>query len=154
MRRRTKFTPVNTRTRRSYDSVKTEILRGFGLSPKAYVQKFRTMKRYGDDSYSQCLHKLKDVRNYYVESKQITEFQSLCDDMLLEQFRNVLPSEVGFFSDQRNVSSATEMTKLADLFYESNKDGNVKVDAKRNFNSRGIQHFKPNNFSMKNVNPE
>ena len=31
-------------------------------------------------SYSQFLHRLKDVQNYYLESKQITEFQSLCDD--------------------------------------------------------------------------
>ena len=83
-------------TCRSYDSVKTEILRGFRLSSKAYLQKFRTIKRYGDDSYLQFLHKLKDVQNYYLDSKLITEFQSLCDDMFLEQFRSVLPSEVVF----------------------------------------------------------
>ena len=71
----------------------------FRLSPKAYLQKFRTMKCYGDDSYLQFLHKLKDVQNYYLEIKQITEFQSLCDDMLFEQFRSVLSSEVGFFVD-------------------------------------------------------
>ena len=58
--------------------------------------------------------------------------------MLLEQFRSVLPSEVGVFVDQRNVSSATEMAKLADLFYESNRDGNAKIDARRNFNSGDI----------------
>ena len=46
------------------------------------------------------------------------------------------------------------MAKLADLFYESNRDGNVKVDAKRNFSSRGNQYFKPKNFSMPNVNSE
>ena len=93
----------------SYDAVKTEILRGFRLSLKAYLQKFRTMKRFGEDSYSQFLHKLKDVQNYYLKSKQVTEFQSLCDDMLLEQFRSVLPGEVGVFVNQRNVSSATKM---------------------------------------------
>ena len=85
------------------------------------------MKRCGDDSYSPFLHKLKDVQYYHLESKQITEFQSLCDDILLEQFRSVLPGEVGVFVDQRNVSSATEMAKLADLFYESNRDGNTKL---------------------------
>ena len=72
--------------------------------------------------------------------------------MWFEQFRSVLPSEVGVFVDQRNVSSDTEMAKLADLFYESNRDGNVKVDVKRNFNFRGNQYFKLNNFSMPNVN--
>ena len=66
--------------------------------------------------------------------------------MLLEQFLNVLPSEVGVFVDQRNVTSATEMAKLADLFYESNRDENAQIDTKRNFNSRGNQHFKPKKF--------
>ena len=50
--------------------------------------------------------------------------------------------------DQRNVSSATEMAKLADLFYESNRDGNAKFDARRHFNSLGNQPFKSINFSM------
>ena len=104
------------------------------------------MKRYGDELYSQFLHKLKDVQNYYIKSNQITEVQSLSDGMLLEQFRSVLPSEVGVFVDQRNVSSATEMTKLADLFYESNRDGNAKIDARRNVNSRDNQPFKPKKF--------
>ena len=78
-----------------------------------------------------------------MESKQITEFQSLCDDMFLAQFRSVLPSEVRVFVDQRNVSSLTEMAKLADLFDESNRDGNAKIDARINCNSRGNQRFKP-----------
>ena len=61
---------------------------------------------------------------------------------------------MGVFVDQRNVSSATEIARLADLFYESNRDGNVKVDVKRYFNSLGNQYFKPNNFSMPNINSE
>ena len=112
------------------------------------------MKRYGDDSYLQFLHKLKDVQNYYLERKQITEYQSVCDDMLHEQFRSVLPSEMGVFLDQRIVSSATEIAKLADLFHESNREGNAKIDGRRNFNSRGNQPFKPENLSMPNVNSE
>ena len=65
-----------------------------------------------------------------------------------------MPNEVGVFTDQRNVSSATEMAKLADLLYELNMDGNAKFDARRNFNSRGNQPFKPKNLSMPNVNSE
>ena len=74
--------------------------------------------------------------------------------MLLEQFRSVLPSEVGVFVDQRNVSSATKMAKLADLFYESSRDGISKIDDRRNFNSRGNQPFKPKNFQTPNVKSE
>ena len=74
--------------------------------------------------------------------------------MLLEQFRSVLTGEVGVFVDQRNVSSATEMAKLADLFFESNRYGNTKFDARRNFYSRGKQPFKPTYFQTPNVNSE
>ena len=74
--------------------------------------------------------------------------------MLLEQFRRVLPGEVGVFVDQRNVSSATKMVKLADLFYESNRYGNTKIDARRKFCSSGNQPFKSKNFQMSHVNFE
>ena len=113
------YSPLDIDKCGSYDSVKTEALKGFCLSPKNYLQKLRMMKRYGDDSYSQFLHKLKDVQNYYLESKQIIEFQPLCDDLLFKQFRSVLTSGIGVFVDQRNVGSAKEMAKLVDLFYES-----------------------------------
>ena len=35
------------------------------------------------------------------------------------------------FVDQRNASLTTEIEKLSDLFYESNKGSSMKVDAKR-----------------------
>ena len=61
---------------------------------------------------------------------------------------------MGVFVDHRNVPSATESTQLADLFYESNGDGNAKIDAKRNFSTRGNQPFKSKNFSSPIVNSE
>ena len=56
--------------------------------------------------------------------------------------------------DQRNLSSATKIAKLADLFYESNRDGNTQFDAGRNFYSCGNQLFKRKNFQTSNVNFE
>ena len=61
---------------------------------------------------------------------------------------------IGVFLDHRNVSSVTELTILADLFYESNRDGNVNIYAKDNFNSRSNQYFKPKNLSMPSDNSE
>ena len=52
------YSRLDVDTYRSYDFIKTDILRDFRLCPKAYLQKFRTMKRYGDDLYLQFLHKL------------------------------------------------------------------------------------------------
>ena len=56
--------------------------------------------------------------------------------------------------DQRNVSSATEMAKLADLVYDSNRDGNAKIQTRRHLSFRGNQPFNPRYFSIPNVNAE
>ena len=90
------YSRLDIDTCRSYDSVKTEILRGFRLSPKAYLQKFRMMKRYGDDSYSQFLHKLKDVQNYYLESKQITKFSRSATTCCLNSLEVHCQAKLGF----------------------------------------------------------
>ena len=82
------YSRLDMDTCRSYDTVKTKVLKCFRLSPKAaYLQKLGTMTCYSDDSYLQFLHQLKYVQNYYLESKQITEFQLLSDDMLIEQIK-------------------------------------------------------------------
>ena len=46
------------------------------------------------------------------------------------------------------------MAKLAYLFYESNKDYILKVDAKGNFNFHGNQYFKSKNCLMPNGNSD
>ena len=99
-----------------------EILRGFKLSPKSYLERFRTMKRSGNDSNVQFLSKLKDIHRYYLDSKSITTFESLSEDIIAEQLRSVLSAETVTFVDQRRVEDADEIAKLADLFFETIRD--------------------------------
>ena len=57
------------------------------------------MKRTSEDSYGQFLQTLRDVQNYYLESKYFADFQPHYDDVLLEQFRIILLSEISVFVD-------------------------------------------------------
>ena len=102
---------------RDYGVVKGEILKGFKLSPKSDLERFRTMKRSGNDSNVQFLSKLKDMHRYYLDSKSITTFESLSEDIIVEQLRSVLPAETVTFEDQRRVENADELAKLAYLFF-------------------------------------
>ena len=86
--------------RRDYGVVKGEILNGFKLSPKSYLERFRTMKRSGNDSNVQFLSKLKEMHRYYLDSKSITTFESLTQDIIVAQFRSELPAETVTFVDQ------------------------------------------------------
>ena len=54
---------------RDYGAVKEEILKGLKLSPKSHLERFRTMKRSGNDSNVQVLSKRKDMHRYYLDSK-------------------------------------------------------------------------------------
>ena len=80
------------------------------LSPKA-LQQFRDMRRTSEDSYGQFYKLLKMCRITILKTKVL-----LNDDVLREQFRILLPTEIGVFYDQRNVVTATKMAELADLY--------------------------------------
>ena len=94
---------------RDYGVVKGEILKGFNLSPKSYLERFRTMKRSGNNSNVQFLSKLKDMHRYYLDSKSITTFESLSEDIIVDQLRSVLPAETVTFVDQRRVEKADKL---------------------------------------------
>ena len=45
----------------------------------------------------QFLSKLKDMHRYYLDSKSITTFESLSEDIMVEQLHSVLPAETVTF---------------------------------------------------------
>ena len=62
------------------------------------------------------------MHRYYLDSKSITTFESLSENIIVEQLSSVLPAETVTFVDQRRVENADEIAKLADLFFETNRD--------------------------------
>ena len=75
------------------------------------------MKRSGNDSNVQFLSKLRDMHRYYRDSKPITTFESLSEEIIVEQLRNVLRAETITFVDQRRIENADEIAKLVDVFF-------------------------------------
>ena len=61
---------------------------------------------------------------YYLDSKEITEFQPLRDDIVLQQFLISLPSSFKSFIDARTPSSLSSASEITDLCFEITQSGN------------------------------
>jgi hypothetical protein len=86
------------------------------------LQKFRTAKRTGNESDKLFGNHLQELQNYYLDSKEISSFESLKSDMLLEQFISTLPPDVKSFVLARRAMTIVEASDFADLAFQ----GSVK----------------------------
>lgn len=119
---------------RDYFKVKAAILDSQRLNARVYLERFRSARRTGgSESYKLFLNRLSDLQQYYLDSKQISTFDQLKNDMLLEAFMSSLPSSVRSFVETYGPTSAADAAKYADLCYEVNRtqnQGNRDVDRK------------------------
>ena len=105
-----------------YKKTKNEILAACKMTPKFYLERMRSLRRSGQETFSQFLCRLRDVQEYYLEAKEITDFEGLKDDMLAELLKDTLQNEVKFFIEARCASSASEVAKFADLHFECTQE--------------------------------
>ena len=95
------------------------------LAPQAYLKKFRSGHRSGDESFVQFCERLRDIQSYYYQAANITDFDSLREGDLFEQFLTSLPDDVRKFVDERQPKNVREAGTLADLHWEcQRKPGN------------------------------
>ena len=113
---------------RNYEFVKKTILTSFRLTPVTYLQRFKSITRSGADSYRLFANKLEDLYSHYLNAKEISDFDSLKGDIVLQQFLTSLPPTVKSFVEARTPQNVAEACSLADLCFEiSAKDsGNYK----------------------------
>ena len=131
---RAHYNRLNFDTCSDYILLKREILKAARLNAKFYLEKFKDLHRAGKDSYAEFLNKLSDVQRYYFEAKQITDFETLRDDMLLERFKDSLPVETRFFVDSRRPLSPQEAAEYADLHFDCSRVPGSRFLQKRESN--------------------
>lgn len=115
----------------NYQDVKQALLQSVRMTSKAYLEKFKKMRRTGKETYAQFLCRLKDVHEYYLESKEIISFDALKQNILLERLREGLPPDVRFFAESRVPKSPEELVQYADLHYTCKSEA-VAEDVTRN----------------------
>ena len=112
-----------------YKRMKTEMLNSARLNSKHYSQVFNAMHRTGKENYVQFLNRLIDVQQFYLESMEITTFEALRNDILMQRFKDSLHQDVRFFVDSKQPLTPRDAAKCADLFFECQKPPERKFGA-------------------------
>ena len=109
----------------SYERTKNALMTACRLTLQAYLKKFRSGHRSGDESFLQFCERLRDIQSYYYQAANIMDFDSLREADLLEQFLTSLPDDVRKFVDERQPKNVRDAGTLADLHWEcQRKSGN------------------------------
>lgn len=131
------YSKLSLEQSKQYALVKREILASFKLDAASYLQKFRTARRTGSESYKLFGNRLQELQTYYLDSKDIDSFDGLKCDMLLEQFISTLPAMIKSFVLARRPSNVGEASDFADLAFQVSQERDQygkfrdKVDCKQ-----------------------
>lgn len=104
-----------------YAKVKSIILKAYECVPEAYRQRFRFQRK---DEVQSHLEFVKDLRrnfNRWCTALNVKTFEDLSHLMVLEQFRDTVPSRVAIYINERNVETPEQAAILADEFVLTHK---------------------------------
>lgn len=102
-----------------FEFIKSELISIARSSPKAYLAKFRSTARTGNESQKKFVGKLAGALDYWLQALSITKFDELKQIVLLKQFLNMLNASTRQFVETRGVRSAHQVVEAADLYYET-----------------------------------
>ncbi|KAL2095743.1 hypothetical protein ACEWY4_007891 [Coilia grayii] len=136
------FVALSADERRKYASVKGAVLKAYELVPEAYRQKFRHWRKGDRQLYTEFVRELTTLFNRWCTAEAVHTFKSLCDLVLLEQFKNTIPDRIATYIMERKVKTAAEAAVLADEFVLIHK-GKFGNDDGVSFGSRGPRFHRP-----------
>ena len=76
-----------------YSKVKAAVLKSYGLVPEVYRQRFRSWRK-GDKSHLEFAREFGMHFHRWCAVAGVTDFDGLCDLILLEQFKNLVPERL------------------------------------------------------------
>ena len=106
----------------SYDKVKQAILKAYELVPEAYRQKFRDLRKIQGQTYMDFAKQKERLFEEWCKSKDVSEFDSLRELLLLEEFKNCVPLEIKTHLEEVQVESLGNAAKFADEYILTHKN--------------------------------
>lgn len=100
----------------AYREVKAAVLKAFELVPEAYRQRFRSWEKRPSQSHMEFVRELSNHFEHWCVSLGVDDFESLCNLIVLEQFKNSLPADVTTYLAERKVTTVEEAAGLADEY--------------------------------------
>ena len=74
-----------------YNRLKTSLLQEFKLSAHVYLERFNTCRKDNDETYVAFASRLKSLLDYYLESRRVDNFETLCELLICDRMKSVLP---------------------------------------------------------------
>ena len=116
------YSSMSAEERESYDKVKQAILKAYELVPEAYRQKFRDLRKIQGQTYMDFAKQKERLFEEWCKSKDVSEFDSLRELLLLEEFKNCVPLEIKTHLEEVQVESLDNAAKFADEYILTHKN--------------------------------
>ncbi len=118
------FISLSPVDRRDYKIVKDAVLKAYELVPEAYRRRFRAWRKGERQTHVEVAQELINHFNRWCTSLEVDSFDRLCDLMVLEQFKNIIPERIATYINEQKVKTAAEAAVLADEFVLIHKNSN------------------------------
>lgn len=96
--------------------MKAAIFRAYKLVPEVYTQCFRSWKKGDKQSYLEFARDTNTHLTRWCSASDVNDFESLCEVIVLEQFRNSLPVCVATYVSEQKAQTAAEAAALVDNY--------------------------------------
>ncbi len=111
-----------------YDAVKAAILRAYELVPEAYRQRFRSHKKSFSQTFVEFAREKGVLFDKWYTSSKITDFKTLRELILLEEFKNCIPERVVVYLNEQKATTLSQASVFVDEFALTHK--NVFIPAR------------------------
>lgn len=110
-----------------YDAVKAAVLLAYELVPEAYRQRFRNHIKPSGQTFVEFAREKGGLFDKWCSSLKITEYRSLRELMLLEEFKNCVSERIVVYLNEQKVTTLTEAAVRADEFVLTHKIAFVPI---------------------------
>jgi hypothetical protein len=112
-----------------YAKVKAMLLHEFKLSPAMLLDRFNSLARNNDETYTLFANRLKSVLSYYTECREVDTYAALLDLLVCDRVKSGLSEGALRYvlsiesKVKGNWLPLSELTETLDLFYDSHVSG-------------------------------
>ncbi|KAK0134480.1 Retrovirus-related Pol polyprotein from transposon 412 [Merluccius polli] len=115
------FVALSSADRKSYQLVKEAVLKSYELIPEAYRQRFRNCRKSDRQTHAELARDLNSFFHRWLTSEGVDTFDGLCDLLVLEQFKDILPERIATYLNEHELKTAAKAAVLADGYVLTHK---------------------------------
>ncbi|XP_062894791.1 uncharacterized protein LOC134341016 [Mobula hypostoma] len=106
----------------NYDTVKEAVLKVYEMVPEAYRQKFRGLRKSGNQTYIEFAHEKERYFDRWCPSKEVDEdYHKVRQLMLIEEFKECVPSAIRTYIEEKEFETLSAAARKADEFALNHK---------------------------------